>query len=146
MSVIIQTEVFTLSELVDRGDDRAVDRALEWVDTAFAVVFSDMVTEYLSDALRAAKLDHVSIDEWDYYRQYVTIQGEVSSDDLSAVPPGHFLGGVRETDADEIVRAVEGRLARRMVEFFDSLTGRDELLDLAEANEYTFTVDGMRFG
>ena len=43
-------------------------------------------------------------------------------------------------------RTIERRLARQMKEWYEGETSRDTLMELARANEYTFTIDGKRFG
>lgn len=43
-------------------------------------------------------------------------------------------------------RTIERRLAGRMTEAYEGQTSRDTLMELAHINEYTFTIDGKRFG
>ena len=42
-------------------------------------------------------------------------------------------------------RTIEGRLAREMKEWYEGETSRDALMELARANDYTFTIDGRPF-
>jgi hypothetical protein len=51
-----------------------------------------------------------------------------------------------ESGVEEWLRDLAGRLTRVMVGEYDYCTSRDYLLECAEANGYTFTVDGKRFG
>ena len=189
MSVIIETEVFTLSELVDRGDDRAVDRALEWMLESWNYDFTEQVSEVLSDVLTEI-VPGLEWRTWEYWRSEVTVSGDFAVPNLDAVPEGHALAGLvfphREwvdgvsfdssrsrayggrvwvdlsedapfgwaddeyggllDDVRGFVSEVEGRLVKVMVMEWEYLTSREYLLELADLNEYTFTVDGKRFG
>jgi hypothetical protein len=190
MAATITTEVFTLDELVDRGDEGAVDRALTWMREAWDDVAVERVSEDVTDALRAANLSGLTITGWDYWRGNVDIEGEVTAHELASVPPGHFLGRVKFphvewiervsfgtrramdcghdvwidmaedapfgwasdkyadliADAIDWQRGIESGLAHWMTGAYEAWTSRAYLLDVAEANEYTFTADGERFG
>jgi hypothetical protein len=190
MPATITTEVYTLDELVERGDERAVDNAMSWMADAWEDVATEQVSEYLADALRAANLPGLTVTGWDYWQSNVDIEGEVTAHDLAHIPPGHFLGGVKFphidwidrvsfgtrramdyghdvwidmaedapfgwasvqyadliADAIDWQRGIEHALAKRMIELYGDMTSRDYLLECAEANGYTFTADGKRFG
>ena len=190
MPTTIMTEVYTLDELVQRGDEKAVARALEWVGEAFDDIAVESVSEYLADALEAANLSGLTIAGWDYWHGSVDIEGDVTAHELSRIPPGHFLGGVtfprvelvervcfatrraRDyghkvwvdmaegapfgwsddayveliADATDWQRRIEHRLSRQMREWYEGETSREYLTELADANGYTFTADGKRFG
>ena len=186
MPTMITTEVFTLDELVERGDEKAVERALDWMQQAWADAAVESVTETLVDILAEAfGKNTLTWDAWDYWHGYVRVGGSVSRADMRVMDEGplaglswpggdalesftyrHYTGAFasdvsvrlasEDTDWEaarvlreqvgEWVREVEGRLNKVMQEEYEYLTGRDYLLELAQMNECTFTVDGRRFG
>lgn len=93
MPTTIMTDVFTLEELESLGDERAVDRALDWAleawagDTEWHV--SEMLTEILRDTFGK---DTLTWHAWDYYRGYVSVSGSVSRSDLRTVEDGPLAG------------------------------------------------------
>jgi hypothetical protein len=193
MPATITTEVYTLGELIERGDDRAVERALDWMLQAWADITVECVSDALADALSA--MPGMRLEGWDYHRHEVSIEGDLFVDDLSATDESHPLhdllaappvchpdsavfrlsfrtsrardyGGTLWLDMredapfgwadpqygpllDEVgewLREIEARLSIVMREEYDYCTSREYLLECAEANGYTFTVDGKRFG
>lgn len=132
MSVIVETEVFTVDEL----SDDAQERALEWVLTAFDDVACEYVSEYLSDALRAANLPGLTITGWDYWRGSVDIEGDVTGHDLASIPPGHFLGGDRFPNVEWVDRVSFG--TRRAMDY-----GHDVWVDLSDDAPFGWADDAF---
>lgn len=189
MPATITTEVYTLDELVERGDERAVERALSWMSEAWDRDAVEHVSEQINEALRDVA-PGLEWREWDYYRSYVEIGGDFTVVDTRNMEPTHLLYGpmfpghgrvlggslntrrARDYGRDlwldltedapfswasaeydalceevlEWMREVEHRLTRMMIDEMDYLTSREYLLECAEANGYTFTADGKRFG
>ena len=192
MPATITTEVFTLGELIEREDDRAVDSALDWMLQAWDDVAVEHTTEaidmVLDDLCGTTGREHgwrkgpIATSGWDRYRQYVELDYDFGPDDLTLdFPEDHPLHGLgalpegvwrvrsgkyeasitmdlddegfhaevtpsAESAVEEWLRDLAGRLTRVMVGEYDYCTGREYLLECAEANGYTFTVDGKRFG
>jgi len=190
MPATITTEVYTLMELVERGDERAVERALDWMREAWESDALMSVSDALKDALGV--LPGMRVAEWDAYRHTLTLEGSLRFDAVRDAEEGHPLQGLTLTPArtgwvgvdyhtetargygvdmwlfltDEAgfgwwdvmkyadakgevrdwLREIEGRLSILMREEYDYCTSREYLLECAEANGYTFTVDGKRFG
>lgn len=89
----ITTEVYTLDELVQRGDERAVERALEWMQEAWAGDTDWHISEVLTDALSDAfGKDTLTWDAWDYYRGYVSVSGSLSRGDTRIMEEGPLAG------------------------------------------------------
>jgi hypothetical protein len=189
MPATITTEVYTLAELVERGDEGAVDRALTWMSEAWDDVAVAHVSEQINETLRDVA-PGLEWWQWDYYRGYVEIRGDFRVADTRNMEPTHPLYGpvfpghgrvsggslntrrARDYGRDlwldltedapfswasgeydalceevvEWVREVEARLTRLMIDEMEYMTSREKLLDCAEANGYTFTADGERFG
>ena len=63
-------------------------------------------------------------------------------------PFGCFDDAYADLIADAIAwqRTIERRLASRMAGVYEAETSRAYMLELARANEYTFTAEGKRFG
>lgn len=190
MPTIVETEVFTLDELVERGDEKAVERALSELVRMDDYLACDGVSELLTDAVdEAFGRANLVVECWDYYRRDLSISGTVSVDDARIMEEGVFAGlawpsaliesltyrtptasgygrvdrlwlyvtedgphwGSDEYDALcelalDWLREVEARLTRLMVDEYDYLTSREYLMEMARANEYTFTADGRAFG
>lgn len=89
----ITTDVYTLDELIQRGDESAVDRALEWMqeawDDTICEEVSDWLTECISDALGQ---DSLTVDAWDYYRGYVEVSGNVRVGHTRIMEDGPLAG------------------------------------------------------
>lgn len=132
--ITITTEVYTLDELVQRGDERAVERALEWMHEAWDDVACENVSEYLTDALRAANLPGLTIVGWDYHHSNVDIEGEVTAHDLASIPPGHFLGGIALDHAESVLRMSFG--TRRAMDY-----GHDVWIDMTGEAEFRMDDD-----
>ena len=192
MPATITTEVYTLTELVERDDDRAVDSALDWMLQAWDDVAVERTTEAIDQVLddlcgttgrkngwRQGPFEWAG---WDRYGAYVELDYDFGPNDLTFdFPQGHPLHGLgtlpegvlrvrkgkyepsitMDLDDDgfhaEVTPSVEsavadwlsdlwGRLTQVMVSEYDYCTSREYLLECAEANGYTFTVDGKRFG
>jgi hypothetical protein len=192
MPATITTEVYTLTELVERGDERAVGRALDWMLQAWDDVAVEHTTEAIDMVLDdlcgttgrvgGERQGPIEWAGWDRYRQYVELDYDFGPNDLTLdFPEGHPLHGLgalpegvmrvsrgkyeasitmdyddegfhaevtpsAESGVEEWLRDLAGRLTRVMVGEYDYCTGREYLLECAEANGYTFTVDGKRFG
>jgi hypothetical protein len=192
MPATITTEVYTLTELVERGDDRAVDRALSWMLEAWDDVAVERATEAIDMVLddlcgttgreRGMRQGPITWSSWDRYGAYVWLAYNFGPDDLSLdFPEDHPLHGLgalpegvmrvsrgkyeasitmdyddegfhaevtpsAESAVEEWLRDLAGRLTQVMVGEYDYCTSRGYLLECAEANGYTFTVDGKRFG
>ena len=93
MPKTIETVVYTLEELYERGDSNATDRALDWMRE----VWSDHVVESVTEAI-----DHILTElcggeyrpslgrregpitwvEWDIYPRRVTLEGDFTPDQL----------------------------------------------------------------
>lgn len=189
MPTTITTEVYTLAELVERGDERAVERALDWMGDAFESDAHMNVIDALKDALGV--LPGMRVTEWDAYRHTLTLEGSLRFDAVRDAEEGHPLHGLTLTPArpgwvgidyhtdtardyggdlwlfltdeagfgwwddtysdaldevEEWLRKIEARLSILMREEYDYCTSREYLLECAEANGYTFTADGKRFG
>jgi hypothetical protein len=194
MPATITTEVYTLDELVERGDEGAVNRALDWMLEAWADVAVEHATEQMDAVLddlcgttgrdRGMREGPITWSAWDRYQQSVELDYDFTPDELTLdFPEGHplhGLGGLPEgvmrvstsaymrgpiitMDLDDegfpgevtpqVESAVEDwldalavRLIDVMVDEYDYCLTRDYLLECAEANGYTFTADGKRFG
>jgi hypothetical protein len=192
MPTTITTEVYTLAELVERDDDRAVDSALSWMAEAWDDVAVEHTTEAIDMVLddlcgttgreNGWRKGPIATSGWDRYRLTVELDYDFGPDDLTLdFPEGHPLHGlgglpdgvlsvhrshygpsIRMDYDDEgfhaevapsVESAVEywlsdlmGRLVQVMVDEYDYCTSREYLLECAEANGYTFTADGKRFG
>jgi hypothetical protein len=187
MPATITTEVFTLDELRERGDEAALDRALDWMGQVFADFTVEDVTAMIDNVLDELCGTHsykngwrqapIMWGEWSAYPAYVTLKGDFTPDDLDGpeFPAGHVLDGLPEFPSDVLSVSVDGyglsvvpldednteaverevacwlddlsrRLAALVRDEYDYQTSRDYLLECAESNGYTFTVDGKRFG
>ena len=192
MPATITTEVYTLAELVERGDEKAVERALSWMSEAWDDMAVLMTTEAIDMVLddlcgttgrkNGWRQGPIAWAGWDRYRQYVELDYDFGPDDLTLdFPEGHPLHGLGALpegvlrvqkgryeasitmDYDdegfhaEVTPSVEsavedwlsdlwGRMTQVMVSEYDYCTSWEHLLELAEANGYTFTADGKRFG
>jgi hypothetical protein len=194
MPATITTEVFTLGELIEREDDRAVDSALDWMLQAWDDVAVEHTTEAIDQVLDdlcgttgrelgGMRQGPITWSSWDRYGAYVELAYNFGPDDLTLdFPEDHPLHGLgalpegvwrvrsakyyeasvtmdlddegfhaevtpsAESGVEEWLRDLAGRLTRVMVGEYDYCTSRDYLLECAEANGYTFTVDGKRFG
>ena len=92
MPTIVETEVFTLDELVALGDERAVERALDWMYQAWADIAVEYTTDAIDNALDALcgsgprlnglRTGPITWTEWDAYRNYVTLEASFTPDDL----------------------------------------------------------------
>lgn len=101
MSVIVETEVFTIDEL----SDEARERALEWGVHAFAGDWAEQLSEVLSEALRDAfGPDSLTVDAWDYDRGYVNVSGRVC---VSNMNEDHWLVKACPMPGGGVVRGVE---------------------------------------
>lgn len=93
MSTMVMTEVFTLAELVQRGDERAVDRALMWMSEAWDDVACESVSETLSEALRDAfGANTLTCAGWDYYRNAMNVSGSIDRSDMRNPEYGALAG------------------------------------------------------
>jgi hypothetical protein len=192
MPATITTEVFTLDELVERGDEGAVDRALSWMGEVLADVAVESVSEALDSTLgdlcgttgweRGMRQGPITWSAWDTNPAYVELDYDFGPDDLTLdFPEGHSLAGLGalpdgvmrisrgryeasitmdyddegfhaevtpsvESAVEDWLSDLTGRLVQVVVSEYDYCTSREYLLECAEANEYTFTADGKRFG
>jgi hypothetical protein len=192
MPATITTEVYTLAELVERDHDRAVDSALSWLAEAWDDVAVEHTTEAIDMVLddlcgttgreNGWRQGPIATSGWDRYRQYVELDYDFRSSDLTLdFPEGHPLAGLDalpegvlrvcrgkyessitmdldddgfhaevtpsvESAVEEWLRDLAGRLTQVMISEYDYCTSREYLLECAEANGYTFTADGKRFG
>lgn len=89
----IATDVYTLDELEAAGDERAVERALEWMLEAWGVDAEEHVSELLSAILRDAfGSGSLAWDSWDYWRGEVVVSGSVSAGDSRVIVDGPLAG------------------------------------------------------
>jgi len=192
MPATITTEVYTLSELVERGDERAVDRALDWMREAWDDVAVERATEAIDMVLddlcgttgreNGWRQGPITWRAWDRYPSYVHLDHDFGPDDLTLdFPEDHPLHGLgalpegvmrvrrgkyeasitmdyddegfhaevtpsAESGVEDWLRDLAGRLTQVMAGEYDYCTSREYLLECAEANGYTFTADGKRFG
>jgi len=192
MPATITTEVYTLDELIQGGNDRAVERALDWMLEAWDDVAVERTTEAIDMVLddlcgttgreNGWRQGPITWRAWDRYRSYVHLDYDFGPDDLTLdFPEGHPLAGLGalpegvmrvsrgkyeasitmdyddegfhaevtpsvESAVGDWLRDLAGRLTEVMVSEYDYCTSRDYLLERAEANGYTFTADGKRFG
>lgn len=93
MPTIVETEVYTLDELVERGDESAVERALTELARMDDYLACDGVSELLTEAAdEAFGRANLVVDRWDYYRSDLSISGTVSVDDTRIMEEGVFAG------------------------------------------------------
>jgi hypothetical protein len=192
MPATITTEVYTLDELVERGDEGAVDRALTWMSEAWDDVAVEHTTEAIDMVLddlcgttgrdRGMRQGPITWSVWDRYHLTVELDYDFRVSDLTLdFPEGHPLSGLGalpdgvmsvhrshygpsirmdyddegfhaevapsvESAVEDWISDLTGRLVQVMVGEYDYCTSRGYLLECADANVYTFTVDGRRFG
>ena len=107
MPTIVETTIFTLDELEALGNDRAVERALEWMGHAW----DDVAVEHTTDALdqvlddlcgsswrvRGLRRGPITWSAWERYRPMVEIAYDFGPDDLTAgFHEGHVLYGLSD--------------------------------------------------
>jgi hypothetical protein len=192
MPTIVETTIFTLDELVALGDDRAVERALDWMTGAWEDDTVERTTEALDQVLddlcgtpwreRGLRQGPITWSAWERYRPMVELAYDFGPDDLTAgFHEGHPLCGLSdlpegvmrvtrgryessitmvlddegfhaevtpsvESAVEDWISDLRGRLVQVMVEEYDYCTSREYLLEMAQANGYTFTSEGVRFG
>lgn len=97
MPTIVETEVFTLDELAALGDDRAVERALDWMYQAWSTDAVEETSELLNEALADVfGPGRMTWDAWDYDRNYVNLAGVVLPAEMRQAGEGHALRGLAE--------------------------------------------------
>ena len=95
MPTTITTDVFTLEELEALGDERAVERALEWMRDGWSEDadehVSSLLTEVMADAFGANTL---TWESWDYWRSDIKVSGSLSRSSFSVATEDGPLAGM----------------------------------------------------
>lgn len=190
----IKTIVYTLAELEALGNDKAVNKAFEWLQEA------NFSHEWWEHLCHDAKFVGADIASFDVYRRNISFRLEhdapsvalaikrnhgeacgtyrLACDFLSVYDDYHGVNGkitllqreldeagerreYIEGDVFDDIAALEEEYAEKAADFARALgeeylcllvqeheliSSKEYLRDMAEANEYTFTAEGKRFG
>ena len=148
MPTTIMTDVFTLEELEALGNERAVERALDWMAEAWADVAVEQTTDTIDETLDALCGSSTSLDgrrtgpitwhEWDYHRMFLTLDVWLRPESLRPVEGefggDHPLAGLPNLPHADLVELVEvnGRSRDLTVHGKDADLTEQQQQDIAE--------------
>lgn len=176
MPKTIETTVYTLAELEALGNDKATERAYEWLYDAaldhewWESTYDD--AKQIGAEIRAFDLDRGRSIELRLTRDAISVALAIVANHGSTcetyILAQDFIGkhdayhGVNgkitlAEDASNLEaewEGIEAEFTRALGEEYlsllrreyDFLSSREQLADFAAANEYTFTAEGKRFG